>query len=83
MDLDSILREDESSFLKVIRSGKRKESLEAIRGLLAQRLYDAEARESASVAKQLIAVINELDSVGVGREGSFVDELRAEGKANP
>lgn len=79
---DDLSLSDSYKFARTIKRGTRQQALEAIRDLLSQRLFDAQTKDSAAVAKQLIAVINELDSMGIGREESFVDGLRSERKAN-
>lgn len=63
--------------LGAVRSGDRRASLEAIRDQLAATLAEADAQQVASLAKELRAVITELDSMPRTREGSKSDELAA------
>lgn len=65
-------------FAKVIASGKRRESLEAMRDLLANRLVDAGDRESAGIAKELRAIVDAIDAIPTAREESVVDNLADE-----
>jgi molecular chaperone GrpE (heat shock protein) len=66
-----------SDLRKVIRSGDRRRSLEAIRDRLATELQDAEGRDVAPIAKELRAVIDQLDRSPGGKEVSKRDELAA------
>ncbi|MEU1602678.1 hypothetical protein [Micromonospora matsumotoense] len=67
-------------FVGIVQAGEFEESLEAIRDLLAQRLVEATARDSATVAKQLVAVITELKKLGAGPEEDGIDDLRDDGE---
>lgn len=67
---------DQHPFLETVKSGDHQESLKAIRDLLAERLIEATTRDSAAVAKQLVAVLTELDQLGTTEEESLLDELR-------
>lgn len=60
-----------------VRNGSRREALEAIRDRLATALQDAEGRDAAPLAKELRAVIAELDSMPTAAEVSPVADLRA------
>lgn len=66
-----------SELRKVIRSGDRRRSLEAIRDRLAAELQDAEGRDVAPISKELRAVIDQLDRIPGGKEVSKRDELAA------
>lgn len=64
-----------------VSGGDRRESLEALRDHLAAGLEEATGRDVASIARELRAVLAELDSLPVDREESHVDQL-AEARAN-
>lgn len=64
-----------ADLLGIVRKGDLRASLEAIRDLLAERLVVAEAKESASVAKQLMTVLVELDRLPNEHRESVSDEL--------
>ncbi|MEH0841616.1 hypothetical protein V6U81_04360 [Micromonospora sp. CPCC 205711] len=66
----------EMSDQEALASGNQKDSLEAIRRLLAEHLVVAEPKEVPALAKQLMAVLKEQEALGVGQEESPVDELR-------
>lgn len=66
---------------QIVRKGELRQSLEAIRDLLALRLVDADTKESASVAKQLVAVLAELDRLPNERRESSSGELAREYEA--
>lgn len=61
----------------VIADGDRRASLEAIRDKLGRELEQAVGRDAATIAKELRAVIAELDALPGGKEASTVDELHA------
>lgn len=62
----------------VIAQGNRRKSLEALRDHLAKELEDSPATVAiAPMAKELRAVIEELDSLPLGKEDSPVDDLTA------
>lgn len=56
-------------------SGDRRGALEAIRANLAARLDGCEDREAASVARQLVAVIAEIEALPVAKESDPVDDI--------
>lgn len=58
-------------------AGGRRSALEAIRDKLAGELEDAEGRDAAPLAKELRAVINEIEKLPGGKEVSAVDDLSA------
>ena len=60
-----------------VAGGDRRKSLEAIRDKLAAELRDTVGRDAAALAKELRAVISELDGLPGGKERSTVDELAA------
>lgn len=62
-------------------SGDKRAALEAIRDRLANELLTARGQSAAAVAKELRAVIDELDSLPDGREESTVDQLNARREA--
>jgi hypothetical protein len=66
---------DPESLSVAVASGDRREALEAIRGKLAAELGAAFGRDAAAIAKELSAVVRELDDLPTGREASRVDEL--------
>lgn len=57
-------------------TGDRAAILAAIRDNLATRLDDPEIRDAASVARQLVGVLDAL-AEGPAEEADFIDELRA------
>lgn len=59
----------------------RRTALEAIRGKLATELEYASGRDTAPIAKELRAVIAELESLPGGQEVSAVDDLSARREA--
>ncbi|MBB2909313.1 hypothetical protein FHS43_000559 [Streptosporangium becharense] len=61
----------------VIAEGDRRASLEAIRDKLARELHRAAGRDAAVIAKELRAVIADLDALAGGKEASTVDDLTA------
>jgi hypothetical protein len=62
----------------VVARGDRRKSLEAIRDHLAAELEDSPATVAiAPMAKELRAVIEELDSLPLSKEESKVDDLTA------
>ncbi|MCZ7413069.1 hypothetical protein [Streptomyces sp. WMMC897] len=61
--------------------GDRRAVLEAIRNRLAEELDDAEGAQAASVAKELRAVMAELNALPGGKEVSPLDELTARREA--
>lgn len=63
--------------ITAVSTGNRRESLEAIRGRLAEELQRAEGRDVASLAKELRAVIAELDALPNPLEVDGVVDLRA------
>jgi hypothetical protein len=60
-----------------IGDGDFRRSLEAIRDKLAVELAAAEGRDAAPLAKELRAVIAQLEALPGGREGSKSDDLAA------
>lgn len=64
-------------FQNKIKTGTKREQLEAIRDLLAQKLEAAPASAAASIARELVGTIKELGYLEVTREGSKADELAA------
>jgi hypothetical protein len=70
-----------TSLPSTVVAGDRRKSLEAIRDKLAGELDEAYGRDAAVLAKELRAVITELDSLPGGKEVSPVDELTARRKA--
>jgi hypothetical protein len=63
--------------LTTIREGDRLASLRAVRDKLAGELEQAPGREAAPLAKELRAVLAEIDSMAPPEEGSRFDELAA------
>ncbi|MGW4426420.1 hypothetical protein [Streptosporangium sp. NPDC004631] len=61
----------------VVSEGDRRASLEAIRDKLARELTGATGRDAAVIAKELRAVLADLDALPGGKEVSKVDELAA------
>jgi hypothetical protein len=61
----------------VVAQGARRPSLESIRGKLAEQLELAEGRDAAILAKELRAVIAELDALPTGRLESRLDHIAA------
>jgi len=57
-------------------TGDRAATLAAIRDNLAARLDDPEIRDAASVARQLVGVLDAL-AEGPAEEADFIDDLRA------
>ena len=55
--------------------GDRRGALEAIRANLAARLDGCEDREAASVARQLIAVLGEIEALPIAKESDPVNDL--------
>jgi len=53
----------------------RRTALEAVRANLASRLDACEDREAASVARQLLAVLAEIEALPVAKESDPVNEL--------
>jgi hypothetical protein len=66
-----------AELLPAVESGDRRASLEAIRDKLARELAETGGRDAAAIAKELRAVISELDGLPGGKERSTVDELAA------
>lgn len=64
-----------SKFTETIKTGAKKDQLQAIRDLLAERLEAAPASAVPNTARELVAVIKELGYTEVTREGSKADEL--------
>lgn len=60
-----------------VRSGDRREALEAVRDKIAAELQEASGMVAASLAKELRATMAELESLPGGREVSAVDDLSA------
>ena len=58
-----------------VASGDRRRALVAIRDQLALTLAEADAHQVASLARELRAVVAELDAMPGHREGSKSDEL--------
>lgn len=67
---------------EVVSSGDRRASLEAIRDRIAEELVAADGRDVAPLAKELRAVIAEIDGMGNERTVSKVDELAARRSPN-
>ena len=63
--------------VSAVESGDRRKALEAIRDKLAVELHDTPGKDAAALAKELRAVISELDGLPGGKERSAVDELAA------
>lgn len=67
---------------EVVAQGDRRRSLEALRDHLAAELEDSPATVAiAPMAKELRAVIEELDSLPLAKEASPVDDLAAKRQA--
>jgi hypothetical protein len=64
--------------IKVVQSGDRRQSLEAIRDRLASELDEAEGRDVAPIAKELRNVIDTIEALPGAREGSKSDDLAAQ-----
>lgn len=64
-----------SDFTEVIRNGSRREQLEAIRDLLAERLLKAFPKDVAPIARELGEVITELEQLNEEEGGSPLDDL--------
>lgn len=62
--------------VNAVESGDRREALEAIRDRLAAEMAGAEGRDAATIAKELRAVMTELDALP-GGEVSKLDDLAA------
>lgn len=60
--------------IKAVQSGDDRKSLIAIRDVLAKRLDEAEPRESAAIARQLVDVIGRIRMLP-GEEKSDLDDL--------
>jgi hypothetical protein len=60
-----------------LKSDDLRVALTALRDLLADRLLDAEPRDSASLAKQLADVMSRIDGLPSVQEGSELDDLSA------
>ena len=66
-----------AELVETVRSGDRRESLEALRDRLASVLVGAEPSNVAALAKQLREVMAELDGLDDGAEVDVLDELAA------
>lgn len=67
-----------TSVAPAMASGDRRKSLIALRDQLAERLdATSSARDAATMARQLAAIVSELDGLGPARGWSKRDELRA------
>jgi hypothetical protein len=64
-------------FQTAIKTGTKRQQLEALRDLLTDRLSAAPASAVASISRELLTVIKELGYLEVTREGSKADELAA------
>lgn len=74
-----------SNLPDVVTKGDRRESLEAIRDLLAEKMPASRGASAALVAKTLADLVREIDELPDGREVSQVDDLaarRADRRAN-
>lgn len=59
----------------VVSSGDRRAALVAVRDELARRLVDCDERVAASLARQLVLVLRDLDSIPSPAVESKVDDL--------
>ena len=64
-------------FAQIVASGDRRKSLEATRDLLAGTLEICEPKEVASLTRQLVAVLGELEAFPDAKVVSPVDDLGA------
>jgi len=58
-----------------VATGDRRQGLEALRGVLARSIEDAEPREVAALARQLALVLKELDELPAEKGASTFDDL--------
>jgi hypothetical protein len=68
----TIGRDRAEDFVDAIKTGDRRTQLEALRDQLAERMDAAGARDTASIAKELCAVLEDLENLPDGREESTV-----------
>ncbi|WP_157251108.1 hypothetical protein [Nonomuraea typhae] len=66
-----------AELVEEVGSGDRRRALKALRDKLAAELSGSEGRTSAALAKELVAVLRELDSLPLPKEASSVDDLAA------
>jgi hypothetical protein len=67
----------ERTFADEVVSGDRRRALEATRKVLAERITQAEPKETAPLVNQLRAVLAELADLPEGKARSVVDDLAA------
>ena len=75
IDSDGPTPNSPKALLTIVQVGNLRKSLEAIRDLLAERLAECDTKESAGVAKQLVAVLKELDSLPNENEVTLSGDL--------
>jgi len=59
----------------VVGAGVRRDSLEALRDLLARTIEDAEPGQVAALSRQLALVLKEIDELPMAKGASSLDQL--------
>lgn len=66
---------DSERLSDVVDAGDRRQSLEALRGVLARNIEHAEPGQVAALARQLALVLKEIDELPAAKGASSLDQL--------